>query len=147
MVRGYRKQKMAATSCRNCLMREVPRRLQIVGYNSVIYKTKWRSSLDIPSDDGNTAESVSADIKGTINSNYSRRGGMVLPFEPHSITFDDVTYSVDMPQEMRNQGVLQDKLQLLKGVSDAFRPGVLTALIGSTGAGNTTLMDGKIINN
>jgi hypothetical protein len=23
---------------------------------------------------------------------------MVLPFEPHSITFDDVIYSVDMPQ-------------------------------------------------
>ncbi|RDX61779.1 Pleiotropic drug resistance protein 1, partial [Mucuna pruriens] len=27
-----------------------------------------------------------------------RRRGMVLPFEPHSITFDDVTYSIDMPQ-------------------------------------------------
>ncbi|XP_027349849.1 pleiotropic drug resistance protein 1-like isoform X2 [Abrus precatorius] len=70
-----------------------------------------------------------------------RRRGMVLPFEPHSITFDDVTYSVDMPQEMRNQGVLEDRLELLKGVSGAFRPGVLTALMGSTGAGKTTLMD------
>jgi hypothetical protein len=27
-----------------------------------------------------------------------RKRGMVLPFEPHSITFDDVIYSVDMPQ-------------------------------------------------
>jgi hypothetical protein len=26
---------------------------------------------------------------------------MVLPFEPHSITFDDVIYSVDMPQVSR----------------------------------------------
>ncbi|KAK7245297.1 hypothetical protein RIF29_40136 [Crotalaria pallida] len=67
--------------------------------------------------------------------------GMVLPFEPHSITFDDVTYAVDMPQEMRNQGVVEDRLELLKGVSGAFRPGVLTALMGSTGAGKTTLMD------
>ncbi|XP_029128152.1 pleiotropic drug resistance protein 1 isoform X2 [Cajanus cajan] len=70
-----------------------------------------------------------------------RRRGMVLPFEPHSVTFDDVTYSVDMPQEMKNQGVVEDRLVLLKGVSGSFRPGVLTALMGSTGAGKTTLMD------
>ncbi|XP_051151375.1 pleiotropic drug resistance protein 1-like [Andrographis paniculata] len=67
--------------------------------------------------------------------------GMVLPFEPHSITFDDVRYSVDMPQEMKAQGATDDKLELLKGVSGAFRPGVLTALMGVSGAGKTTLMD------
>lgn len=42
---------------------------------------------------------------------------------------------------MKNQGVLEDKLMLLKGVSGAFRPGVLTALMGVSGAGKTTLMD------
>ena len=42
---------------------------------------------------------------------------------------------------MRNRGILEDKLVLLKGVSGAFRPGVLTALMGVTGAGKTTLMD------
>ncbi|KAJ1384158.1 P-loop containing nucleoside triphosphate hydrolase [Sesbania bispinosa] len=73
--------------------------------------------------------------------NHNNKRGMVLPFEPHSITFDEVTYSIDMPQEMKNQGVLEDKLVLLKGVSGAFRPGVLTALMGITGAGKTTLMD------
>jgi len=30
--------------------------------------------------------------------NSGRKRGMVLPFEPHCITFDEVTYSVDMPQ-------------------------------------------------
>ncbi|WOG95526.1 hypothetical protein DCAR_0414849 [Daucus carota subsp. sativus] len=73
--------------------------------------------------------------------NHNRRKGMVLPFEPHSITFDDITYSVDMPQPLKDQGITEDKLMLLKGVSGAFRPGVLTALMGVSGAGKTTLMD------
>lgn len=42
---------------------------------------------------------------------------------------------------MKNQGVVEDKLVLLKSVSGAFRPGVLTALMGVSGAGKTTLMD------
>lgn len=42
---------------------------------------------------------------------------------------------------MKAQGVIEDKLELLKGVSGAFRPGVLTALMGVSGAGKTTLMD------
>ncbi|GAU42846.1 hypothetical protein TSUD_387390 [Trifolium subterraneum] len=40
---------MNGTSCRICLLREVSRRLQKAGFNSAICKTKWRSSLDIPS--------------------------------------------------------------------------------------------------
>ncbi|KAM7471717.1 hypothetical protein LguiA_009900 [Lonicera macranthoides] len=67
--------------------------------------------------------------------------GMVLPFEQYSITFDEIRYSVDMPLEMKNQGVNEDRLELLKGVSGAFRPGILTALMGVSGAGKTTLMD------
>jgi hypothetical protein len=35
-----------------------------------------------------------------VETKHSRKRGMVLPFEPHSITFDEVTYSVDMPQVM-----------------------------------------------
>ncbi|CAI5968443.1 unnamed protein product [Closterium sp. NIES-65] len=45
--------------------------------------------------------------------------GMVLPFAPHSLSFHN----------------------LLRKVSGAFRPGVLTALVGVSGAGKTTLMD------
>ncbi|KAG6436108.1 hypothetical protein SASPL_100991 [Salvia splendens] len=67
--------------------------------------------------------------------------GMVLPFEPLSLTFNHVNYYVDMPAEMKTQGVEEDRLQLLRDVSGAFRPGVLTALVGVSGAGKTTLMD------
>ena len=42
---------------------------------------------------------------------------------------------------MKPQGVLDDRLVLLKGVSGAFRPRVLTALMGVSGAGKTTLLD------
>lgn len=44
-------------------------------------------------------------------------------------------------QEMKSQGTEETRLQLLRDVSGAFRPGVLTALMGVSGAGKTTLMD------
>ncbi|KAL1819090.1 hypothetical protein ACET3Z_013959 [Daucus carota] len=67
--------------------------------------------------------------------------GMVLPFKPLSLAFEHVNYYVDMPPEMKSQGILEHRLQLLRDVSGAFRPGVLTALVGVSGAGKTTLMD------
>ncbi|KAL4625244.1 hypothetical protein ACB092_05G011200 [Castanea dentata] len=85
--------------------------------------------------------SSSARSGAKIEASRNGKKGMVLPFDQHSITFDDIIYSVDMPQEMKSQGVIEDKLVLLKGVSGAFRPGVLTALMGVSGAGKTTLMD------
>ena len=44
-------------------------------------------------------------------------------------------------QELKQQGAVEDRLQLLVNVTGAFRPGVLTALVGVSGAGKTTLMD------
>ncbi|CAN1308015.1 ABC transporter G family member 39 [Linum perenne] len=69
------------------------------------------------------------------------RRGMVLPFRPLSLAFNHVNYYVDMPSEMKTQGVTETRLQLLRDVSGAFRPGILTALVGVSGAGKTTLMD------
>ncbi|XP_042482887.1 pleiotropic drug resistance protein 1-like, partial [Macadamia integrifolia] len=75
------------------------------------------------------------------DANMSMKQGMVLPFEPLSLTFDEIRYSIDMPQEIKARGVTEVRLELLKGVSGAFRPRVLTALMGVSGAGKTTLMD------
>ncbi|PHT32775.1 Pleiotropic drug resistance protein 1 [Capsicum baccatum] len=94
----------------------------------------------IPEDTEDT-QTTSTEKEDSNSDGQNKKKGMVLPFEPHSITFDEVIYSVDMPQEMKAQGAAEDRLVLLKGVSGAFRPGVLTALMGVSGAGKTTLMD------
>ncbi|KAJ1289134.1 hypothetical protein BS78_02G141600 [Paspalum vaginatum] len=92
-----------------------------------------------------TVEQVGNNTRTTIQTlegdSVPTQRGMVLPFLPLSLRFDDIRYSVDMPQEMKAQGVVEDRLTLLKGVSGSFRPGVLTALMGVSGAGKTTLMD------
>ncbi|KAK9804995.1 hypothetical protein WJX73_009787 [Symbiochloris irregularis] len=73
-------------------------------------------------------------------------GGMILPFEPLSFTFDHIYFSVPGSSDAadpRNQKDEQGRMQLmlLRDVSGSFRPGVLTCLMGASGAGKTTLMD------
>nr|Q8S628.1 RecName: Full=ABC transporter G family member 51; Short=OsABCG51; AltName: Full=Pleiotropic drug resistance protein 13; Short=OsPDR13 [Oryza sativa Japonica Group]AAM18755.1 putatputative ABC transporter [Oryza sativa Japonica Group] len=67
--------------------------------------------------------------------------GMILPFQPLTMTFHNVNYYVNMPKEMQAKGVPEKRLQLLSEVSGIFRPRVLTALVGASGSGKTTLMD------
>lgn len=72
---------------------------------------------------------------------------MVLPFEPMTMTFKDLHYWVQIPKESAKDRVhvhLEGStpwLELLLGISGAFRPKILTCLMGVTGAGKTTLMD------
>uniref|UniRef100_J3KV08 ABC transporter domain-containing protein n=1 Tax=Oryza brachyantha TaxID=4533 RepID=J3KV08_ORYBR len=71
----------------------------------------------------------------------NQTGRMVLPFTPLTISFQNVNYYVDTPAEMREQGYMERKLQLLHNITGAFQPGILSALMGVTGAGKTTLLD------
>ncbi|BAT98474.1 hypothetical protein LR48_Vigan406s020300 [Vigna angularis] len=82
-----------------------------------------------------------ADSANDSATGVAPKRGMILPFQPLAMSFDTVNYYVDMPAEMKAQGVAEDRLQLLRGVTSSFRPGVLTALMGVSGAGKTTLMD------
>ncbi|KAG5553360.1 hypothetical protein RHGRI_011287 [Rhododendron griersonianum] len=86
-------------------------------------------------------EGVEMAVRNALQHNRAPKKGMVLPFQPLSLAFNHVNYYVDMPVEMKKQGIEEDRLQLLRDVSGAFRPGILTALVGVSGAGKTTLMD------
>ncbi|KAK9022470.1 hypothetical protein V6N11_002730 [Hibiscus sabdariffa] len=97
------------------------------------------------SSSGKNIEGVDLPVRNSLDTaditDQPSRRGMVLPFKPLSLAFNHVSYSVDMPSEMKSQGAQEDRLLLLRNVSGAFRPGILTALVGATGAGKTTLMD------
>ncbi|KAK8579730.1 hypothetical protein V6N12_070040 [Hibiscus sabdariffa] len=99
-------------------------------------------SIEMSSSTTDMAENNNLDnsVLSAANQVPSKKG-MVLPFQPLSLAFNHVNYYVDMPAEMKSQGIEETRLQLLRDVSGAFRPGVLTALVGVSGAGKTTLMD------
>uniref|UniRef100_H3GSR4 ABC transporter domain-containing protein n=1 Tax=Phytophthora ramorum TaxID=164328 RepID=H3GSR4_PHYRM len=56
-------------------------------------------------------------------------------FVPVTVAFKDLWYSVPNPSKPA------ETIDLLKGISGVARPGTITALMGSSGAGKTTLMD------
>ena len=58
----------------------------------------------------------------------SDQGGMNLPFDPITLTFSELHYYVPNPAGA-------GELELLKGIFGVFKPGVLTALMGASGAG------------
>ncbi|KAI9121115.1 hypothetical protein K1719_008148 [Acacia pycnantha] len=67
---------VALISCRRCLMTEVSRRLQSLGYNSTLCKTKWRTSKDIPAGEHNfidvidNTNSKKGDVRVIIELNF-----------------------------------------------------------------------------
>lgn len=57
-----------------------------------------------------------------------------IPFTPVDLSFDKLVYEVDA-------STTKEKLRLLNEVSGVFKAGRMCALMGSSGAGKTTLMD------
>ncbi|KAK9861402.1 hypothetical protein WJX84_004842, partial [Apatococcus fuscideae] len=97
---------------------------------------------------GVSGKSLSTSRRDVVAGQQATGGdsGMVLPFVPSVVTFQDIHYFVDVPKEARETpGVKVEDgrpmLEILKGISGAFRPGILTSLMGVSGAGKTTLMD------
>ncbi|XP_020206411.1 pleiotropic drug resistance protein 2 isoform X1 [Cajanus cajan] len=103
---------------------------------SSVSTDKSFENADIDMDNKRFRESSTPKVDTTTT-----KTGMVLPFKPLSLAFDHVNYYINMPIEMQKHEIEVSRLQLLRDISGAFRPGVLTALVGVTGAGKTTLMD------
>lgn len=59
---------------------------------------------------------------------------VTIPFQRANLTFKDVHYTV-------KSSISDEKLELLKGIDGVVEAGRMTALMGSSGAGKTTLMD------
>ncbi|KAG8371495.1 hypothetical protein BUALT_Bualt13G0093600 [Buddleja alternifolia] len=123
-----------------------------------------KSQTIVPPDDDRENSAINGQTEKCKSNDGTKKRGMILPFQPLAMTFHNVNYYVDMPkvsvlqatwfhnnsiflnvslgfQEMSSQGIPETRLQLLSNVSGVFSPGVLTALMGSSGAGKTTLMD------
>ncbi|KAL9247865.1 hypothetical protein vseg_021248 [Gypsophila vaccaria] len=109
---------------------------------AVIFKDR-RSGKDQEETQGSSVIEMGEflDQSSAFTGKEVQKRGMVLPFQPLSMSFVNVNYYVDVPMELKQHGVMMDKLQLLVNVTGAFRPGILTALVGVSGAGKTTLMD------
>ncbi|TYJ31768.1 hypothetical protein E1A91_A06G222500v1 [Gossypium mustelinum] len=58
--------KSMAEGCRVCLMREVFRRLQTAGFNTAIYRSKWRSTSHIPSGEHSFLDVIENSSKGDV---------------------------------------------------------------------------------
>ncbi|CAK4124384.1 unnamed protein product [Aphanomyces euteiches] len=87
-----------------------------------------RSRFSAISEGGLPVDSVGVNVKGS--------GINALPFTPVTLSFRDLFYTIPV-----GKGKDKTTRQLLKGIHGFFEPGTLTALMGSTGAGKTTLMD------
>jgi len=70
---------------------------------------------------------------GADAENEAEQDEINIPFKPVTLTFEDVCYDVVASTS-------KETLQLLTNVNGMFRSGKMCALMGSSGAGKTTLM-------
>ncbi|PNH00581.1 Pleiotropic drug resistance protein 4, partial [Tetrabaena socialis] len=85
--------------------------------------------------DGSSSGGGVAAWAAPVDAPADGEAGEALAFRPVVMVFRDISYFVPLPADNTK------KLQLLNKVSGVFRPGVLTSLMGASGAGKTTLMD------
>ncbi|EQC40473.1 hypothetical protein SDRG_02366 [Saprolegnia diclina VS20] len=104
------------------------------------YDTAAHGSVHVADDDESAEHSKGADIyvevpKTPADAHAVPIGSTASTSIPVTLAFEDLWYSVPNPTKG------EPDLKLLKGVSGYARPGTITALMGSSGAGKTTLMD------
>ena len=87
-------------------------------------------------DDDVAARGGRGDIEAGSKGKEQQAGGSSsssLAFTPMALAFRELVYTVSLPTG--------EPIDLLKGIDAYFKPGTMTALMGSSGAGKTTLLD------
>ncbi|KAF1772957.1 P-loop containing nucleoside triphosphate hydrolase [Phytophthora cactorum] len=97
------------------------------GLACTLFGTKNTQSAAIEADEIFVEIATPAAVETT----KEKSGG--LPFTPSNLCVKDLEYFVTLPSG--------EEKQLLRGVTAHFEPGHMVALMGSSGAGKTTLMD------
>ncbi|RLN51281.1 hypothetical protein BBP00_00009915, partial [Phytophthora kernoviae] len=82
--------------------------------------------------DNASNDTVTVEVNPPAENRTSVKGGG-LPFTPSNLCIKDLEYHVTLPSG--------EQRQLLNGITAHFEPGRMVALMGSSGAGKTTLMD------
>lgn len=80
---------------------------------------------------------VSRDKAAVIRVRPAAGASRDLPFAPATLVFNDIHFTV----MVKGQGKKLVPRPLLRGINGYAKPGTLTALMGATGAGKTTLID------
>lgn len=83
--------------------------------------------------DTNNTDKRHATVHANGNGSANDDSHSTMLFKPVTVTFRNLKYTVFIGKK--------DPLVLLQGINGYARPGTLTALMGSSGAGKTTLMD------
>mmetsp|Transcript_10620 Transcript_10620/g.23579 ORF Transcript_10620/g.23579 Transcript_10620/m.23579 type:complete len:1489 (+) Transcript_10620:283-4749(+) len=95
----------------------------VINYNTIRFATGKSLTVEMEDED-DEAEAV-ADTDDNVSP---------IPFKRVDLTFQDIRYTV-------MSSISKEKLELLKGIDGVVEAGKMTALMGSSGAGKTTLMD------
>jgi len=70
----------------------------------------------------------------------TQTGSLGADLPPVQLSYSDIRFSVDV-QKTKEQGGGIEKRQILRGCSGVFQPGRLTAVMGASGAGKTSLLN------
>jgi len=106
--------------------------LTALGLTFVRNKGGRASSDDRPSD-SNRQQSCFSVEHGSAIVEAPSSIEIEIPFQPVTLSFKDICYTV-------TASTSKDELKLLTNVNGIFRPGRMCALMGTSGAGKTTLM-------
>ena len=89
--------------------------------------------IRISAESGTNSDSED-DVLELTNGTTGETSEVQISFKPVTLTFEDICYDV-------TASTSNEELRLLHNVSGAFKSGRMCALMGSSGAGKTTLMD------